>query len=127
MEQTSLNVSLPKSLKEHVEQQVKEGGYSTPSEYVRELLRDDKRQKAEQKLEAMLLKGLRSGKPIPADSAFWKAKRLRFPVEIPTPDELQAIRRGEAAIRRGDSITLDELRREEALAHRPRRARAKIA
>ena len=51
----------------------------------------------------------------------------RFPEEIPTAAELRAIRRGEAAINRGDYITLDELRREEAMARRPRRARAKVA
>jgi antitoxin ParD1/3/4 len=78
MEQTSLNVSLPKSLKEHVEQQVREGGYSTPSEYVRALLREDRRRKAEQKLEALLLTGLHSGEPIPANSAFWATKRRKL-------------------------------------------------
>jgi predicted transcriptional regulator len=50
----------------------------------------------------------------------------RVPEEIPTPDELRAIRRGEAAIKRGDSITLDELRRQEEVARRSRRTRAKI-
>lgn len=49
-----------------------------------------------------------------------------FPTETPTPAELRAIRRGEAAIQRGDFITLDELRRKE-MARRPRRARAKIS
>jgi antitoxin ParD1/3/4 len=78
MEQTSLNVSLPKSLKEHVEQQVKEGGYSTPSEYVRALLREDRRQKAEKKLEALLLVGLHSGEPSPADPSFWATKRRKL-------------------------------------------------
>jgi predicted transcriptional regulator len=50
-----------------------------------------------------------------------------FPEETPTPAELRAIRRGEAAIKRGDFTTLDELRRKEAVARRPRRTRAKIS
>ena len=50
----------------------------------------------------------------------------RFPEEIPTPAELRAIRRGRAAYKRGDYITLDELRREE-LARRSRRARTKVS
>ena len=50
-----------------------------------------------------------------------------FLEETPTPAELRAIRRGEAAIERGDYITLDQLRREEEMARRPRRARAKIS
>jgi len=47
------------------------------------------------------------------------------PAEIPRPPELRAIRRGEAACRRGDYITLDEYFRE--LARHPRRARKKGA
>jgi predicted transcriptional regulator len=47
--------------------------------------------------------------------------------ENPTPAELRAILRGEAAIQRGDYITLDELRREGKVAGRPRRPRAKSA
>ena len=50
----------------------------------------------------------------------------RIPEETPTPGELRAIRRGEAAIRRGDFVTLDELRRKE-IARRPRRARKKVS
>ena len=50
-----------------------------------------------------------------------------FPEETPTAAELRAIRRGEAAIKRGDSITLDELRRKEAMARRARRNRAKVS
>ena len=78
MEQTSLNVSLPKSLKEHVERQVREGGYSTPSEYVRALLREDRKRKAAQELEALLLTGLHSGEPVTADSAFWVRRRRKL-------------------------------------------------
>jgi predicted transcriptional regulator len=51
----------------------------------------------------------------------------QFPEETPTPSELRAIRRGEAAYKRGDYITVDELLREEALARRPGRARKKVA
>jgi antitoxin ParD1/3/4 len=39
---TSLNISLPKALKEYVEGQVGSGDWGTPSEYVRELIRQDK-------------------------------------------------------------------------------------
>jgi CopG family transcriptional regulator/antitoxin EndoAI len=49
----------------------------------------------------------------------------RFPEETPTPSELRAIRRGEAAYRRGDYITLDEYLH--AVDRRPRRARRKVS
>ena len=39
---TSLNISLPQALKEYVEAQVATGDWGTPSEYVRELIRQDK-------------------------------------------------------------------------------------
>jgi antitoxin ParD1/3/4 len=74
---TSLNISLPKSLKDHVERQVKTGGYSTPSEYLRALLREDQKLKAEEKLEMLLLEGLASGKPISANAAYWRRKRRK--------------------------------------------------
>jgi antitoxin ParD1/3/4 len=42
MSMTSLNISLPEALKEYVEGQVAYGDWGTPSEYVRELIRQDK-------------------------------------------------------------------------------------
>ena len=39
---TSLNISLPEALKEYIEGQVASGDWGTPSEYVRELIRQDK-------------------------------------------------------------------------------------
>jgi len=42
MPMTSLNISLPEPLKQYVERQVASGDWGTPSEYVRELIRQDK-------------------------------------------------------------------------------------
>jgi antitoxin ParD1/3/4 len=42
MAMTSLNISLPDALKKYVEGQVASGDWGTPSEYVRELIRQDK-------------------------------------------------------------------------------------
>jgi len=39
---TSLNISLPEALKAYVEGQVASGHWGTPSEYIRELIRQDK-------------------------------------------------------------------------------------
>jgi antitoxin ParD1/3/4 len=72
---SSLNISLPQSLKDFVESQVRQHGYSTPSEYVRELLRQDQKRRAEDRLEAMLLDGLQSGDPIEITPDYWEAKR----------------------------------------------------
>jgi antitoxin ParD1/3/4 len=75
---TSLNISLPESLKEFVEAQVRELGYSTPSEYVRELLRQDRRRREEEKLEALLLQGLQSGQAIPMTPEYRERKRRQL-------------------------------------------------
>jgi antitoxin ParD1/3/4 len=72
---TSLNVSLPKVLKDYIERQVSEGGFSTPSEYVRALIREDQKRRAQEKLEALLAEGLKSGESAEAGPGYWAAKR----------------------------------------------------
>ena len=67
---TSMNVSLPEDLKQFAEAQTKRG-YSTPSEYIRELIREDQKRKAKEKLDELLLEGLASGDPVSADAKFW--------------------------------------------------------
>ena len=70
----SMNISLPDPLKQFVDGQVAEGRYSSASEYVRELIREDEKRKAKNKLEALLLEGLGSEESelTPAD---WTAIR----------------------------------------------------
>jgi len=70
MSMTSMNVSLPEELKEYVEAQ-SHNGYSTPSEYVRQLIREDQKRRAQEQLNMLLLEGLNSGEPLPADAKFW--------------------------------------------------------
>ena len=50
----TMNISLPDPLKEFVDHQIAGGRYSSVSEYIRELIRDDEKRKAEQRLEALL-------------------------------------------------------------------------
>ena len=75
---TSLNISLPQTMKDFVEHQVEASGFSTPSEYVRALIRDDQKRRAEEKLEALLLEGLNSGEPIEITPEYWERKRTRL-------------------------------------------------
>ena len=56
----TMNISLPEPLKKFVDHQIAEGRYSSVSEYIRELIRDDEKRKAEGRLEALLLEGLDS-------------------------------------------------------------------
>ena len=58
---TTLNISLPASMRAFIEAQTKSGAYSTASEYVRTLIREDQKRNAQERLEALLLEGLDSG------------------------------------------------------------------
>lgn len=72
---TTLNISLPKPLKNFVEEQRAAGGYTSSSEYIRELIRAARRRRARSHhLETLLLEGLDSGPCIEADDAYWAAK-----------------------------------------------------
>ncbi len=61
MPMTSLNISLPEALKAYVEGQVASGDWGTPSEYVRELIRQDKERRLAH-LEQELLTGAKGQK-----------------------------------------------------------------
>ena len=66
MAMTSFNISVPEPLKQYVEGQDASGDWGTPSEYVRELIRQDKERRfhaLEQDLIAAA-KGLRSNFPL---------------------------------------------------------------
>jgi antitoxin ParD1/3/4 len=58
---TSLNISLPEPLKQYVEGQVASGDWGTPSEYIRELIRQDKERRLHS-LEQDLLAAVRGPK-----------------------------------------------------------------
>lgn len=59
---TSLNISLPESMRTYIDQQMTLLGYSTASEYIRDLIRQDQKRQATRTLETLLLEGLESGK-----------------------------------------------------------------
>jgi antitoxin ParD1/3/4 len=67
----SINISLPDVMRTYVEEQVASGGYSTVSEYFRELVRQDQKRKAEERLQALLLEGLNSGSATPLTDQDW--------------------------------------------------------
>ena len=71
----TMNISLPDSLKDFVDEQVAERGYSTSSEYVRELIRKDKDREHVRKL---LLEGAASPPAGPADDAYFDRLHKRI-------------------------------------------------
>ena len=68
----SINISLPDSMRDYVEEQVGKGNYSTVSEYFRELVRQDQKRKAQEHLEAIVMQGLGSGAATPITAQDWE-------------------------------------------------------
>lgn len=69
---STMNISLPDTLKSFVDEQVSRRGYGTSSEYVRELIRMDQER---QHLRGLLAAGARSAPGQPADARYFE--RLR--------------------------------------------------
>ena len=69
-----MNISLPEALKSFVDDQVGARGYSTSSEYVRELIRKDQDR---QRLRSILLEGAESPQAITADADYFDRLRGR--------------------------------------------------
>lgn len=75
-----MNISLPESLKDFVDEQVNERGYGTSSEYVRELIRKDQDRL---RLRRLLLAGAASKPTQAADATYFD--RLRQEVRSKKP------------------------------------------
>lgn len=76
----TMNVSLPKPLKQYVDGKVSSGIYGSASEFVREAIRekyqrDQDREQANALLTHKLLEGLDSGKPIAFTADHFKRKK----------------------------------------------------
>lgn len=70
---TTVTISLPESLKTFIDEQLATKGYGNVSEYFRSLLRAAQEREEDERLEALLVKGLAAGgKDIPLTRAFWK-------------------------------------------------------
>lgn len=71
---SKINISLPESLRDFVDTEVGGRGYSTSSEYIRELIRKDRDRKH---LRNLLLEGANSPRAVVADAAYFDRLRNR--------------------------------------------------
>jgi antitoxin ParD1/3/4 len=71
---TTMNISLPDSLKDFVDEQVNQRGYGTSSEYVRELIRKEQERL---QLRGLLLAGASSAPTKPVDGAYFEGLRKK--------------------------------------------------
>lgn len=63
-----MNISLPASMKQWVEQQVEKGGFATVSEFFRQLLRAEQERRVQQQVDENLHAALNSGEATPMTS-----------------------------------------------------------
>lgn len=68
----SFNVTMPEALLQYVRNRTKEGGFGTPTEFMRHLIRKDQEDRAEKDLEKRLLEGIKSGRSRVPVKAFFK-------------------------------------------------------
>ena len=76
---TTVTISLPESLRDFIEVQVKTKGYGNVSEYFRGLLREAQEREADKRLETLLLESLDDPRPdINITSEFWDGVKKRL-------------------------------------------------
>jgi antitoxin ParD1/3/4 len=68
----SFNVTMPAELLDYVRHRTKAGGFGTPTEFLRHLIRKDQDERAQRELEARLLEGLKSPRSRVAPKTFFK-------------------------------------------------------
>jgi antitoxin ParD1/3/4 len=71
---TTMNISLPESLKDFIDQQVSQRGFGTSSEYVRELVRKDQDRS---QLRDLILAGAKSPQTKPVDAIYFDNLRRK--------------------------------------------------
>lgn len=71
----ALQITLPESEREYVENQVAETANVTPDEYVIRLIREDRVRKANARLDELIREGLDSGPPTLMTPERWQALR----------------------------------------------------
>ncbi len=74
---TSMNVSLPQSLRNFAETRSR-SGYSSASEYVRELIRNDQRRAEQERLDGLLLAGLESQQVVEVSPEYFTLKKAKL-------------------------------------------------
>jgi antitoxin ParD1/3/4 len=91
----SLNVHMPEDLRQFVDKRTKEGSFSTPTEYVRHLIREDQKRATERRIEDLYLEGVRSGRAKGSLENLFK--RLHRMVDEPVGKKQAGRRNGSSA------------------------------
>jgi len=71
----TITITIPADLEAFVRDRVAEGGYGSAADYVRDLIRADRRRQVEGRLDALLREGIESGAPIEVTPGYWESKK----------------------------------------------------
>jgi antitoxin ParD1/3/4 len=77
-EMTKLQVTLPDTANEFIEDQVSSGQFANPSEYLGFLVEQARATAAKQKLDDLLEEGLHSGPPIQFTPQWWQQRKAEL-------------------------------------------------
>ncbi len=69
---TTMNISLPESLREYVRRRVAEGGFANASDFVRSLIREDFERQERDELKLRLARSIQQAEPAEATEAYWR-------------------------------------------------------
>lgn len=89
----TMTISLPPELKEWIENLVKAGGYASVSEYIREMVRQDRIRRDKERISARLLEAIESGPTQELTTDFWDQVRRESEVlaaQLPSRPEKMA-------------------------------------
>lgn len=75
---TTLNISLPEEMQAFIDQKVAQGGFGDAGEYVRQLVREDQKRAAQERLEELLMEGIESDERIEGTPEYWEQKRTKL-------------------------------------------------
>ena len=65
-----MSFAIPEELRQYIDQRVGSGDYGNTSEYLRDLIRRDRRDQAAQRLRSLMADGLASGEPRRLDDVY---------------------------------------------------------
>ena len=86
MARSTISIAVPPQMRAFVDQRLKGGSFGNVSEYFRHLVREDQKRTMQERFEALILEGERSGPGKEVDAKYWartkasllaKAKKAR--------------------------------------------------
>ena len=69
---TTLNISFPDSMQSFIQEKIAQGGYGSADEYIRQLVSEDQKRAAWDRLESLVLEGVDAGESQEMTSADWE-------------------------------------------------------